>query len=55
MQIFDGESSEISEEIFLTDRLCGVVTELGTELHVDSEKISNGMVSKRIVELPTAQ
>ena len=57
LQIFDSEGShnEVTEEIFLTDRVSAVVTDLGTELRDDSEELSNGIVSKRIVDLPSGQ
>ena len=53
LQIFDIESRELTEEIFLTDRIYGVTTVMSTSLREECEEISNGIISKRVVDLPS--
>ena len=55
MQIHDAESRELTEEIFLMDRVCRVVTTLGKELRDNSVIASGGMIDKSVIELPTTE
>ena len=55
LTIKDAQSKELNEEIFLTHRVCGVVTALSKELREDSEALSKGMINKSVIKLPTKQ
>lgn len=55
LQIFESSGApEPTEEIFLTDRVCGVVTDLSHELRSDSKQLSNGILDRRAIDLPSS-
>jgi len=56
LQIFEqSDSKEPVEEIFLTDRVCGVVTNFSCELKGDCKALSNGILDKSVIDLPSTK